>query len=123
MAFTADDDPLAPLDLLGEGPRLQAVQRVPALRRRGEGAPRQHAGRRAERAGQGHFRLAAAYGMEIVAEVHSEALSHRRMSPADVEMRCARIAAGSDGQRRAVELGTRPSDHDALMEREVAGDA
>ena len=62
--------------------------------------------------------------MEIVAEAHSEALSRTgRMSPADVEMRCARIAAGSDGQGRAVELGTRLSDHDAPMERGGGRDA
>lgn len=125
VAFTADEDPLALLDLLSV--KVRAF-RQSSVYRLFDDAVRAHLDsmQADELRGQVRaiYRLAAAYGMEIVAEAHSEALSRTgRMSPTDVEMCCARIAAGSDGQRRAVELGTRLSDYDALMERGGGKDA
>lgn len=125
VALTADEDPLALLDLLSV--KVRAF-RQSSVYRLFDDAVRAHLDSMQADELRGQVRaisrLAAAYGMEIVAEAHSEALSRTgRMSPADVEMCCARIAAGSDGRRRAVELGTRLSDYDALMERGGVEDA
>lgn len=107
MAFTADEDPLALLDLLSV--KVRAFRRS-SVYRLFDDAVRAHLDSMQADELRGQVRaisrLAAAYGMEIVAEAHSEALSRTgRMSPADVEMCCARIAPEATGRGAPWSLG------------------